>query len=300
MKYSYTIRIAPGIEYEAVADAALPLAPGTRVIVQCERYEDCGTVRTPRGPEPADEEAMLKAALTPEKGRPIQGNGTPVVLRIATPHDLQQVAENAERAAAMEATVQGKVHEHHLAMKLVSRHYVFDRNLLVIQFAADGRVDFRELLRDLSRTLRLRVELRQIGVRDETAAFGGFGCCGQPLCCSRFLHDFHSINVKLAKEQGLSLNPANISGACGRLKCCLRYEAEGYRDLRARLPRPGTVVETPEGRGRVVELLPLKQAVKVSLAPAAGGEGGSRLVELPATDLREIPAAPGPDAAGRD
>lgn len=294
MKFRYKLWIAPGIEYDAVGEADLQLKTGCAVVVHCERYEEFGEVTAAYDGEPVDEAALAREAVEQEKGRRVQGQTVPAVRRIATPADVNQRRENDQREDSIYRTVAQKIRDHRLEMKVINIHLVFDRSLLVVQFTADGRVDFRELLRDLSKALHLRVELRQIGVRDETAIHGGLGCCGRPFCCAMFLTDFQSINVKLAKEQGLSLNPANISGACGRLKCCLRYEADGYREMRRHLPRSGAQVETPEGPGKVVELMPLKNQVRVLLHPADGL--GPRLAEFAAADVRLRQGEP----AGRD
>jgi len=141
---------------------------------------------------------------------------------------------------------------------------------MVFQFTAEGRVDFRELVQDLNRTFHSRVELRQIGVRDEAAIHGGLGCCGRPFCCGTFLNELSTVNVKMAKDQGLSLNPNNISGACGRLKCCLRYEAEGYREMRQGVLRNGSRCETPQGTGKVLDTNVLTGKVRVRLDEGSG------------------------------
>ncbi len=286
-RYRYRIEFTPGIEFDAVGEESLLLEAGMDVVVTCERFEDLGRIRRAFDRAPADEDAMAHDLQENEKGRRIQGLIVPVVRRIAGPADLAQAAENRERETTMQRSVLQKIGEYRLEMKLINLHLVQDRRLLVVQFAAEGRVDFRELLRDLSRVLHLRVELRQIGVRDETAVRGGLGCCGRPFCCATFLADFQSINVRLAKEQGLSLNPVNISGVCGRLKCCLRYEAEGYRELRRELPRPGSLVLTPDGEGKVLDVQPLKRVVRVSLPPA-GGEVGPRVADFPADQLKSL------------
>ena len=152
-----------------------------------------------------------------------------------------------------------------LPMKLINAHYSFDNKLLAIQFSADGRVDFRELVKQLSAALNTRIELRQIGVRDETAIVGGISICGRPLCCCSFLKEFASINVKMAKEQDLSLTPSTISGICGRLKCCLKYEHEGYLELERTMPRRGDCCECQVGRGRIIDRNLLTQKVVVQL-----------------------------------
>ena len=270
MNFRYTLSVGPGIQYDAVAEEILQLKLHDMVILQCERYEDAGQVVGCHDREEVTE-AVMAREQGGDHGRRIQGNGMPAILRLATAADLARIKENAARGEAMSRTVAQQIRLHKLDMKSIGVHLVFDRSLLVVQFTAEGRVDFRELLRDLSKQLHVRVELRQIGVRDETAVHGGLGCCGRPCCCATFLHDFHSINVKLAKEQGLSLNPVNISGACGRLKCCLRYEADGYREMRQLLPRIGALVETPEGPGKVLDVNPLTQTLRVAFTPPANG-----------------------------
>ena len=163
------------------------------------------------------------------------------------------------------STTQTLVDQLGLEMKLINAHSSLDGKLMTIQFSAEGRVDFRELIKELTRTRCSRIELRQIGVRDETGIYGGIGVCGQMLCCSRFLKEFNSINVKMAKEQDLSLTPATISGACGRLKCCLKYEHDGYTELAKGMPRKGEFCETPDGNGRITDRNLLTGKVFVTL-----------------------------------
>ena len=150
-------------------------------------------------------------------------------------------------------------------MKLIDVEYTFDNNKVIFYFTADGRVDFRELVKDLATIFKTRIELRQIGVRDEAKMLGGLGPCGRPMCCSSFLGDFTSVSIKMAKEQNLSLNPTKISGICGRLMCCLNYEQSTYEDIRKRLPKVGSVVQTEDGKGEVVSNNTVKEAVKVKL-----------------------------------
>jgi cell fate regulator YaaT (PSP1 superfamily) len=150
-------------------------------------------------------------------------------------------------------------------MKLIDVEYTFDNNKVLFYFTAEGRVDFRELVKDLAAVFKTRIELRQIGVRDEAKMMGGLGVCGRILCCKSFLGEFQPVSIKMAKEQGLSLNPTKISGTCGRLMCCLKYEQEAYEDLIYRVPKPGAVVETPEGQGTVMEINLLKEIVKVKM-----------------------------------
>lgn len=187
------------------------------------------------------------------------------VIRIATDEDKQHAAENdAKEKEAFEICLQ-KIKAHNLEMKLIDVEYTFDNNKILFYFTADGRVDFRELVKDLAAVFKTRIELRQIGVRDESKMMGGAGICGRVLCCKSFLGEFQPVSIKMAKEQGLSLNPTKISGACGRLMCCLKYEQDAYEDLLTKVPKAGAVVETPEGQGVVMEINLLKEIVKVKL-----------------------------------
>lgn len=187
------------------------------------------------------------------------------VIRIADPKDRLLVEENKQAAKeAYEVCVQ-KVQEHGLDMKLVDVEYTFDRNKVIFYFTADGRVDFRELVKDLAAIFRTRIELRQIGVRDEAKMLGGIGPCGRMLCCSTFLGDFEPVSIKMAKDQNLSLNPTKISGLCGRLMCCLKYENDEYETAKEQLPDLGEIIETPNGKGRVVGLNILERVLQVEL-----------------------------------
>lgn len=189
----------------------------------------------------------------------------PTIQHVADNRELATANDNYVRSRSAMRTARELVGNLGLAMKLLNAHYSLDGKLVVIQFSADGRVDFRELVKELSRTLCTRIELRQIGVRDETGIYGGIAVCGQKLCCCRFLKEFNSINVKMAKEQDLSLTPATISGACGRLKCCLKFEHEGYQELEKNMPKRGSWCETPQGRGRVCDRNLLTQKVSIQL-----------------------------------
>lgn len=187
------------------------------------------------------------------------------VLRKATDDDIKVMLDNKEKEKqAFEKCVK-KIEEHELAMKLVDVEYTFDHNKILFYFTADGRIDFRELVRDLASLFKTRIELRQIGVRDEAKMLGGIGVCGRPLCCSLYLGEFEPVSIKMAKEQSLSLNPTKISGTCGRLMCCLKNEQEAYEDLIRRTPHAGSVVKTPDGKGTVVSANLLKSLVNVSL-----------------------------------
>jgi cell fate regulator YaaT (PSP1 superfamily) len=187
------------------------------------------------------------------------------VVRIADPKDKMIVEENKQAATEAYEVCNEKVNEHQLDMKLVDVEYTFDRNKVIFYFTADGRVDFRELVKDLAAIFRTRIELRQIGVRDEAKMLGGIGPCGRMLCCSTFLGDFDPVSIKMAKDQNLSLNPTKISGLCGRLMCCLKYENDEYEAAKALLPDLGEVIETPQGRGKVVGLNILERVLQVEL-----------------------------------
>ncbi len=188
------------------------------------------------------------------------------VLRVATSEDDKIYAENKKKEKDAAKICLAKIADHKLDMKLVDVEYTFDNSKLLFYFTADGRVDFRDLVKSLASVFRTRIELRQIGIRDETKLIGGLGVCGRPFCCKKFLDDFVQVSIKMAKEQNLSLNSQKISGACGRLMCCLRYEHEVYEEELAKLPKLDSLVETPDGKGYVCELVPLAGLVKVRFA----------------------------------
>ena len=192
------------------------------------------------------------------------------MIRKATQGDLKKVEENRKKERHAFEICEKKILDHKLEMKLVDVEYTFDNNKILFYFTADGRVDFRELVKDLASVFRTRIELRQIGVRDEAKMMGGLGICGRPFCCTSFLGEFQPVSIKMAKEQGLSLNPVKISGTCGRLMCCLKYE-QAYSDLLRTTPKNGAVVNTPEGRGVVVDVNLLTGMLKVRMdrAPEA-------------------------------
>ncbi|MGJ0847016.1 PSP1 domain-containing protein [Tissierella praeacuta] len=187
------------------------------------------------------------------------------VIRVALDEDFDIHRENKKKANEAIAICQQKVEEHGLSMKLVDVEYTFDNNKVIFYFTADGRVDFRELVKDLAAIFKTRIELRQIGVRDEAKMVGGIGPCGKVVCCGQFLGEFEPVSIKMAKEQSLSLNPTKISGLCGRLMCCLKYEHEVYEELLVKMPQIGAIVITPEGRGTVVETFTLLEKVKVKV-----------------------------------
>ncbi|MBR1533120.1 MAG: stage 0 sporulation family protein [Ruminococcus sp.] len=187
------------------------------------------------------------------------------LIRKATKEDFKRLEENQRKEKEALKICEKKIADHGLEMKLVDVEYTFDNSKILFYFTADGRVDFRALVKDLASVFRTRIELRQIGVRDESKMLGGLGVCGRPFCCSSFLGEFHPVSIKMAKEQGLSLSPTKISGTCGRLMCCLKYEQDAYTDLLKRTPKVGAIVKTPLGRGLVVENNLLSQTLKVKM-----------------------------------
>lgn len=226
----------------------LELQAGMHIIVETARGVEMGTVMT--GPKEVSEEEVIQP-LKP-------------VIRIATEADEKTAEKNREKEKEAYRICLEKIAKHNLEMKLVEAEYTFDNNKLLFYFTADGRIDFRELVKDLAAVFRTRIELRQIGVRDETKIMGGIGICGRPLCCHSYLSEFAPVSIKMAKEQNLSLNPTKISGVCGRLMCCLKNEEETYEYLNSRLPNVGDYVSTDDGlRGEVSAVNVLRQMVKV-------------------------------------
>lgn len=187
------------------------------------------------------------------------------VKRIATEEDFEILKGNKKKEKEAYDICVKKIKKHNIDMNLTDVEYAFDGSKIIFYFTADGRVDFRELVKDLASTFHSRIELRQIGVRDESKMIGGLGICGRPFCCSTFLNDFHSVSIKMAKEQGLSLSPGKISGTCGRLMCCLKYEQNSYEYLSKITPRRGAIVDCKEGRGTVVDVSLLTGRLKVKL-----------------------------------
>ena len=217
-------------------------------------------VETSRGLEFAETVTTLKEIDESGLDTPLR----PVV-RIATAEDVRHNEENHAGEREAHAICQKKIAEHKLDMKLVSVEYTFDNSKILFYFTANGRVDFRSLVKDLASIFHTRIELRQIGVRDKAKMVGGLGICGRPFCCSQFLDDFQPVSIKMAKTQNLSLNPTKISGTCGRLMCCLKYEQEAYEDLIRTSPKMDSFVDTPEGRGTIVDVNLLRQNVKVRM-----------------------------------
>lgn len=187
------------------------------------------------------------------------------VIRIATDEDRKKVEENKRKEKEAFEICNQKIQKHNLEMNLTNAEYSFDCSKVIFYFTADGRIDFRELVKDLASTLHTRIELRQIGVRDESKMLGGLGICGRPFCCSTFLDGFHSVTIKMAKDQGLSLAPGKISGTCGRLMCCLKYEQNSYEYLHKITPKVGTVIDCRHGRGTVVDSAILTGKLKIQL-----------------------------------
>ncbi|HOQ06335.1 MAG TPA: stage 0 sporulation family protein [Clostridiales bacterium] len=227
----------------------LQIEKGMHVIVETARGVEFGEVVIPPREVP-DEEIVA----------PLKK-----VMRIATEDDEKHAMENRKKEKDAFGICLQKIRDHNLGMKLIDVEYTFDNNKILFYFTADGRVDFRELVKDLASVFKTRIELRQIGVRDEAKMMGGIGVCGRELCCCSHLGEFQPVSIKMAKEQGLSLNPAKISGNCGRLMCCLRYEQEAYEQTIKYAPKIGAVVETPDGQGIVVERFLLKETAKVKL-----------------------------------
>lgn len=228
---------------------------GDSVIVETSRGIECGEV------------AMENRQISDEKlVQPLKK-----LIRPATKNDLRKVEENHKKEKSAFQICLQKIAAHKLEMKLVDVEYTFDNSKILFYFTADGRVDFRELVKDLASVFRTRIELRQIGVRDEAKMLGGIGICGRPFCCSTFLGGFQPVSIKMAKEQGLSLNPVKISGICGRLMCCLKYEQEAYTDMIRVVPAANTVVMTPQGKGTVTDrnLLSATVSVRLDSAPDA-------------------------------
>ena len=226
----------------------LHIKKGDKVIVETARGVEFGSVVYPTKEVP-DEDIM----------QPLKP-----VIRVATEEDKRNEEKNREKEQEAFRVCQEKIRKHELDMKLISAEYTFDGNKVLFYFTAEGRIDFRELVKDLAGVFRTRIELRQIGVRDETKIRGGIGICGRPLCCHTYLSEFAPVSIKMAKEQNLSLNPTKISGVCGRLMCCLTNEEETYEELNSRLPELGDTVITSEGlKGEVQSVSVLRQLVKV-------------------------------------
>ncbi len=243
----------------------LEIALRDHVIVETARGVECGLVVL------VDKEIDEKAFHIPVKP----------VIRKATKSDFKQMEENKKKEEAAYDICIEKIKKNGLEMNVIDVEYTFDRSKILFYYTADGRVDFRQLVKDLAAVFRTRIELRQIGVRDESKLLGGLGLCGRQLCCSLFLGEFEPVSIKMAKEQSLSLNPTKISGTCGRLMCCLKYEQEVYEELLQYTPHVGAVVDTPMGKGVVSYTSILKGLVKVRL----DSEAEKTLQEFPVSDI---------------
>ncbi|MGI5848841.1 MAG: PSP1 domain-containing protein [Christensenellales bacterium] len=222
---------------------------GDHAIVETARGTEYGEVVIP------DKEVDEKDLVAPLKQ----------VVRRANSKDDKKMKDNKRKEKEAFEICEKKILSHSLQMKLVDVEYTFDNSKIVFYFTADGRVDFRELVKDLAGMFKTRIELRQIGVRDEAKMLGGLGPCGRPCCCSCFLGDFNPVSIKMAKEQNLSLSPTKISGLCGRLMCCLNYEHEHYRETRRRMPKQGSIIDTPDGKGIVIENNAITEKIRVKI-----------------------------------
>ena len=249
----------------------LVLKAGDRVIVETSRGIEYGTV------------VIAKKSVTDDEIVPPLKK----IIRKATEEDEKTIEKNAQMEKEAMALCQEKIKKHNLDMKLIDVEYTFDHNKVLFYFTADGRVDFRELVRDLAGVFKTRIELRQIGVRDESKMLGGLGICGRQLCCNLFLSDFAPVSIKMAKEQSLSLNPTKISGTCGRLMCCLKNEQEAYEYLLKKTPSVGSVVKTPDGEGTVTQVSLLKGNVTVAL----GNEEDRQIKVYKAEELKILKKA---------
>ena len=244
---------------------------GDQVIVETARGVEFGNVVM--GPKEVKDEEITQPLKT--------------VIRLATEDDRRVEEKNRKKEKEAFQICLEKIHKHGLEMKLIDAEYTFDNNKVLFYFTADGRIDFRELVKDLAAVFRTRIELRQIGVRDETKILGGIGICGRPLCCHTYLSEFAPVSIKMAKEQNLSLNPTKISGVCGRLMCCLTNEEETYEELNNNLPSAGEAVTTPEGlKGEVQSLSVLRQLVRVIVTL---DNDEKEIREYPAADLKFKP-----------
>ncbi|MBQ7846069.1 MAG: stage 0 sporulation family protein [Clostridia bacterium] len=244
--------------------------PGDFVIVETARGIEFGEVVTP-----------VREINDEQLASPLKQ-----VVRIATAQDVQHAQENKQNEKEAYAICQKKIGEHKLDMKLVSVEYTFDNSKILFYFTANGRVDFRSLVKDLAAVFKTRIELRQIGVRDEAKMLGGLGPCGRPVCCGAFLGDFQPVSIKMAKEQNLSLNPTKISGVCGRLMCCLKYEQDNYEQTRKRMPKVGKEVITPDGNGVVWDLNIIKETVRVRIQKGDSSE----LKDFPLEEVQRVGA----------
>lgn len=238
---------------------------------------DCVVCETARGQEFGTVNMANKEIPDKELVAPLKP-----ILRKATEEDKQRNAENCEKRDYLVKTTVEKVGRHNLAMKIVDAEYTFDRQKVIIYFTAEGRVDFRELVKELAGVFRVRIELRQIYERDDIKMRGALAICGRPCCCTTYLNDFEKVSIKMAKVQGMSLNPQKISGCCGKLMCCLKYENAYYQDVYKKMPKLNSVADTPDGKGTVIAHDMLKQEVKVRLTSE---DGSIEIKSYPVTEI---------------
>ncbi|MFH1411269.1 MAG: stage 0 sporulation family protein [Candidatus Omnitrophota bacterium] len=266
------LRAAGEIQY--FVSGGMKFVPGDKVIVEADRGLEYGEVVADKGPA-KDVESLAK---------PVRK-----IIRKANPWDEQQIIKNKNKTKDLMKVCSKKIEEHKLPMKLVDAEYSFDRSKIIFYFTSDNRVDFRVLVKNLASIFRVRIELRQIGVRDEARMLGGHGPCGRNLCCMTFLKDFNPVTIKMAKTQNLPLNPAKISGLCGRLMCCLGYEYGHYKECTKDMPKPGRTIKTEHGEGKIIGVNPLTRTVTVDM-----GEGKIKDIKVceiikPAKEKKKIP-----------
>ena len=254
------IRLRTAGETKYFTTGGMKFDVGDKVIVEADRGLEYGEVTTP------NEKVIDVGSLE----KPLRK-----IIRKANPWDEKQIAKNKSKTRDLMNICEKKIQEHKLPMKLVDAEYSFDRAKIIFYFTSESRVDFRDLVKNLASIFRVRIELRQIGVRDEARMLGGCGPCGRKLCCMSFLKDFTPVTIKMAKVQNLPLNPSKISGLCGRLMCCLEYEHECYRQCSKGLPKPGREMKTPYGTGTVTAVNPLQRTVTVDL-----GEGKIKTIKI--------------------
>jgi cell fate regulator YaaT (PSP1 superfamily) len=274
------VRFKPAGKIYHFNPAGLEIKKNDNVIVETARGIELGKVVV------EEKEISAEQVVKPLKD----------VIRIATEEDLKTAEQNKQKEKEAFAICLEKIKKHGLEMKLIEVEYTFDGSKILFYFSADGRIDFRELVKDLATVFHTRIELRQIGIRDESKTLGAIGVCGRELCCAKFLGEFESVSIKMAKEQGLSLNPTKISGTCGRLMCCLKYEQNTYEELLKFTPRQGALVETPDGQGVVEYVEILKGRVKVRIEQ----RNGAALSDYDVKDIKILKKAKSEDNAEKN
>ncbi len=260
------IQLRTSGEIRYFISAGMKFDIGEKVIVESDRGLEYGTVVSP----------AEKVTDIADRGKPLRK-----IIRKTNPWDEKQIAKNKAKTKDLMDVCQKKIAEHKLPMKLVDAEYSFDRSKIIFYFTSDNRVDFRNLVKNLASIFRVRIELRQIGVRDEARLLGGFGSCGRELCCMAFLKKFDPVTIKMAKVQNLPFNPSKISGLCGRLMCCLGYEYKNYKEISKTLPKVGREIKTPHGKGKVIAVNTLKKSFTVDL-------GESKIKEVSVEEMKEV------------